>query len=108
MKIYNITFVIAKDTEQEGLQWIKEKHVQQVMETGCFSSARLSKVNTDIQPDAVNYSLQFFSESKDGVTQYINEHAPKIKHDIIKKFQQKILFFETELDYLGDFYFEER
>lgn len=105
MKIYNITFNVENSVENEWLKWVKENHIKQVMETGCFSSARFTKITSHKEPDSVNYSIQFLSESENGISEYLNNHAPKIKHETLITFKNKVLFFETEMDYIGDFYF---
>ncbi|MBV7441111.1 DUF4286 family protein [Weeksellaceae bacterium TAE3-ERU29] len=107
MKIYNITFIVENSVQKEWLKWLKETHIKTVMETGCFSSARFTKVLSHKEPGAENFSVQFLTETNDGIENYLNNYAPKIKHEIITIFKNKVLFFETEMEYIGDFYINE-
>lgn len=102
MKIYNITFIIEPQLEEEWLSWAKQIHIKEIMASGVFKSARLTKVLG--QKETLSYSVQFFTEDKDGVEYYLENYAPKLKHEVMKRFLNKVLFFETELDYIEDFY----
>ena len=104
MKIYNITFNVDNSVQEEWLKWIRHTHIKTVLNTGCFSSARFTKVLSHKDPGAENFSIQFLAETEDGIENYLNNHAPKIKHEIITTFRNKVLFFETEMEYIEDFY----
>lgn len=104
MKIYNITFIVEDSVQEDWLKWVKETHIKMVLDTCCFSSARFSKICSHNEPNAKNFSIQFFTEKENGISEYLNNYAPKIKHEIITTFKNKVLFFETEMDYLGEFY----
>lgn len=102
MKIYNITFIVENNIENEFLDWLKNEHIQKLKNTDCFGKARLTKICTQQAPDSKNYSLQL--EEKDNLLPtYLNNFAPKLKHEILIKFANRVLFFETELKHLSDF-----
>ncbi len=44
MIIYNVTINIDESVHDEWLQWMQTKHIKDVLNTGCFTSARLVKV----------------------------------------------------------------
>ncbi|AFL97964.1 hypothetical protein Ornrh_1814 [Ornithobacterium rhinotracheale DSM 15997] len=102
MKIYNITFIVENSVENDFLDWLKNEHIQKLQETNCFGKARLTKICAQQDPNSKNYSLQL--EEKDNLlATYLKDFAPKLKHEIMIKFANRVLFFETELEHLHDF-----
>jgi hypothetical protein len=47
MLLYNVTVGVDKDIETEWLEWMKEKHIPDVMKTGMFESSKIYKVLND-------------------------------------------------------------
>ena len=44
MYIYNVTVSIAADVHDEWLNWMKEQHISDVMDTGCFVDSQILEV----------------------------------------------------------------
>lgn len=108
MKIYNITFVVEKSIVGEWKRWLENTHLQTVLSTGCFSYARVTKICTETDPNSVNFSVQFFAEKAENVVKYLENHATKMKQDVLKSFGSRVLFFETEMNLIGDFYYNSK
>jgi hypothetical protein len=45
MILYNVTVSIDPSIHEEWLEWMKAKHIPDVMSTGCFVEARISRVH---------------------------------------------------------------
>ena len=58
MFIYNVTVNIADDAHQEWLKWMKEKHIPDVMKTGCFIDNQLVKV-LYVEDEGHTFSIQY-------------------------------------------------
>lgn len=104
MIIYNVTISIDQVVEVQWLNWMQKKHIQEVLDTGCFVSARLSRLTSHNQPDATSYSIQYLCESNELLQQYYKEFAPKLREEGTKLFGNKMQGFRTELDVIEDFY----
>jgi len=61
MFLYNETIGIDQSSEQEWLEWMKHKHMPDVMNTGMFISSKIYKVLHDSEDGTVSYSVQYFA-----------------------------------------------
>ena len=93
-----MTVGVDKEIEQEWLQWIRDVHIPQVMETGLFKESRLFKVLHDNDDGTVSYSIQYFAESIEHVTQYLQIFATKLVGEHRQKFFNRHVAFQTLLE----------
>jgi hypothetical protein len=96
MIIYNVTANIDNSIHDEWLKWIKE-HIPQVLATGKFEKATLSKVLVEEEMGGHTYSVQYRSYSREALDAYYEEDAEKLRTDGLKLFADKMLTFRTEL-----------
>ncbi|WP_178986635.1 DUF4286 family protein [Winogradskyella helgolandensis] len=101
MIIYNVTLNIDKSISKEWLEWIKE-HIPQVLATGHFKEAKLTKVLVD-DDEADTYSVQYRAHSREALNSYYNEHAERLKQDGLQRFGDKVLSFRTELEVVDEY-----
>ncbi len=96
MFIYNVTVNIADDIHTEWLAWMKEKHIVDVMKTGCFVNNRILKV-LYVEDEGRTYSIQYsFLEMAD-IEKYQKEFAPALQTEHKQKFGDKYSAFRTLL-----------
>jgi len=101
MIIYNVTLNIDKSITQEWLEWIKE-HIPQVLSTGKFKEAKLTKVLVD-DDESDTYSVQYRAHSRAALDSYYAEHAERLKQDGLQRFGDKVLSFRTELEVVDEY-----
>mgnify|MGYP000167699059 FL=1 len=102
MIIYNVTINIDASIHDEWLAWIKE-HIPQVLATGKFDKALLTKVLVEEELGGHTYSVQYTSHSREALDAYYNEDAEKLKAEGLKKFADKMLAFRTELQVVDEY-----
>lgn len=99
MIIYNITLSINPIIETEVMQWLKEEHIPEVLETGLFLDYSIFKVIEDPDNRKHNsYAVQYRLESWAHYETYKLEHAAKLKEKTQKKFGENVLAFRTFLE----------
>ena len=98
MLLYNMTIGIDRDIEKEWLQWIRDVHIPQVMDTGLFTSSKMFRVLHDNEDETISYSIQYFAESIEHVNQYLQIFAPKFVGEHRLKFFNKHVAFQTLLE----------
>lgn len=98
MLLYNVTFGIDKDIEDEWLQWMKEKQIPSEMQTGMFVSFKIYKVLHDQDDGTISYSIQYFAESIENVQQYLEVFAPVLVEQHRQRFNNKHVAFRTLLE----------
>ncbi|MEW4923322.1 DUF4286 family protein [Algibacter sp. 2305UL17-15] len=102
MYIYNVTVNIEASIHDEWLTWIKE-HIPQVLATGKFEKATLTKVLVEEDMGAVTYSIQYRSYSREALDAYYKEDADTLRTEGLKKFADKMLSFRTELQIIDEY-----
>ena len=102
MIIYNVTINIHESVHNQWMQWMQEKHINDVLATGKFSSARMVKVLVEEEMGGTTYSLQFTTDSKETLQRYYDEDAPKLREEGLQLFGDKMLAFRTELELISD------
>ncbi|WP_323789145.1 DUF4286 family protein [Psychroserpens sp.] len=102
MYIYNVTVNIDDSIHDEWLLWIKE-HIPQVLSTGKFEKATLTKVLVDEEMGGQTYSIQYRSYSREALDAYYKEDADKLRQDSLKRFADKSIAFRTELQIVDEY-----
>ncbi|MFK7780729.1 DUF4286 family protein [Psychroserpens sp.] len=102
MYIYNVTVNIDDSIHDEWLLWIKE-HIPQVLSTGKFEKATLTKVLVEEEMGGQTYSIQYRSYSREALDAYYKEDAEKLRQDGLTRFAGKSLAFRTELQIVDEY-----
>jgi len=97
MVLYNVTVGIDKEIEEEWLNWMKEKHIPNVMATDMFLEYKIFKVLNQEEEASISYSVQYFAESIDKVVSYLDNHAPPLVEEHRQKFANRHVAFRTLL-----------
>lgn len=102
MIIYNITANIDQSIHDEWLKWIKE-HIPQVLATGKFTEAKLTKVLVEEEMGGTSYSIQFRAKSREELDSYYTHDAERLRQEGLKRFADKMLTFRTELEIVDEY-----
>ncbi len=103
MIIYNVTVNIEESVELEWLNWMNKEHIADVLKTGLFKSAKMSKVLVEEQMGGVTYSIQYTCENHDKLDQYNRDFAPALQAAHNTKFQGKFVAFRTLMEVISEF-----
>ena len=103
MYIYNVTTNIDATVHDEWLNWIKT-HIIKVLNTGKFTSAKLTEVLVEEEMGGKTYSIQYAANSREDLENYYKFNAPKLQSESLKRFADKMLTFKTELKIVDEFY----
>lgn len=103
MIIYNVTINIDESIHEEWLEWIKE-HIPQVLGTGKFDKATLTRVLVEEEMGGLTYSVQYRSYSREALDAYYREDAERLRADGLKRFADKMLTFRTELQLIDEYF----
>ena len=97
MIIYNVTVNIENDVREEWLNWMKSKHIPDVISTGYFIDHKICKVLVD-EEQGTTYSIQYSCESHEKLQEYQKLHAPRLQKDVADKYANKFVAFRTLLE----------
>lgn len=101
--IYNVTINIEESIRQEWLYWMQKTHIPEMMGTGLFHSAKMTRVLVEEQMGGHTYSIQYSCESKSKLDQYKHKFASNLEEKHAKKFEGKFVDFRTLLEVISDF-----
>ena len=87
MILYNVTVNIDHSVEEEWLKWMKEQHIPDVMNTGCFKRNLLCKINAESEGGS-SYSIQYFCDSQKELDHYLNNYAAQLQQEHAHEVEQ--------------------
>jgi hypothetical protein len=102
MIIYNVTTNIDESIHNEWLAWIKA-HIPQVLATGKFTEAKLTKVLVEEDLGGTTYSVQYRAKSREALDAYYKDDADRLRKEGLSKFADKMLAFRTELEIVDEY-----
>lgn len=97
MIIYNVTINIENDVREEWLQWMKEVHIPDVMNTGYFIENKICKVLID-EEQGTTYSIQYTCETMEKLQEYQQHHSPRLQKEVAHRYANKFVSFRTVLE----------
>lgn len=95
MIVYNVTIKIADAIHTDWLQWLKEEHVPEVTQTGCFTHATILRLLEVDDTEGPTYTIQYFAESKGLYNNYIERHAPAMRQKSFDKWGDQFIAFRS-------------
>lgn len=98
MIIYNVTINVEDQIHSDWLNWMKEVHIPDVMNTGCFIDNKICKV-LSVQQDEQGhtYAIQYTCENEIQLNKYQEEFASKLQKEHLDKYNGKFVAFRTIL-----------
>jgi hypothetical protein len=97
MIIYNVTIKIDLDVHDLWFRWIKEEHIPQVMNTGCFVRHKMYRILEENTEDGISYCIQYFANHISDYFNYKENFAPALQQEIQKIFPGKFIAIRTLL-----------
>jgi len=98
MLLYNITYNIDKNEEQDFLEWMKNVHIQEVMITGFPKSYKVLKLLTEIDNGGVTYSIQYNFDSQNGFEVFENDYLDDLHAKVDSRYRGKYVHFASLLE----------
>ena len=101
MYIYNVTINIQEDVHEEWLQWMKGEHIPEMLATGKFSRALMTRVMVEEPMGGITYSVQYTTESEEMLRRYYEEDAVRLRSRT-KPYEGKFVAFRTEMQVISE------
>ena len=96
MIIYNVTVNIDVDAHDNWYACMQEVHIPEVMETGLFLEAKMSRILAE-EEGGMSYAIQYLCADMQTYEQYQTIYAPKLQQAHSSKFAGKFVAFRTLL-----------
>ncbi len=98
MYIYNVTTNIEESIHTKWKQWMQEKHIPDMLATGKFSKALMSRVLVEEEMGGLTFSVQYTTDSKETLNKYYQEDANRLRKEALQLFPNQFGAFRTELE----------
>ena len=98
MLLYNVTYNIDKNEEQDFLNWMQDIHIQKVMITGFPKAFKILRLLTEIDNGGVTYSVQYDFDSRDGFEVFENENLDDLHEEVDRRYRGKYVHFASLLE----------
>lgn len=95
MLIYNTTYHLEEEVEENFIIWLKEVLIPEVEQQEALRNPRICKILTAQEDGQVSYSLQWEVENSTILHRWHIKHGTHAKDQIKKIFQEKVLGFDT-------------
>lgn len=102
MILYNVTVSIDERVKEDWLEWMRTKHVPDVMATGCFIESRISRVHAE-EDGGLTFAISYLSPSEEKYNEYQNKFAANLQKEHTDKYAGKFAAFRTLLTVLEEF-----
>jgi hypothetical protein len=97
MIIYNVTIRVAGAIHTDWLHWLKNEHIPEVIQTGCFTHATILRLMEVDDTEGPTYAIQYFAESKGLYNNYTEHHATVLREKSFKKWGNQFIAFRSVL-----------
>lgn len=98
MILYNVTIKIDSSIQNEWVQWMKEVHIPEVMQTGLFSEYRMTRLLEQDESDGITFAVQYLSRSMSDYQLYKEKFAPALQQKTLDKYEGKFVAFRTLME----------
>jgi hypothetical protein len=102
MILYNVTVSIDPSVENEWTTYMREKHIPEVLDTGCFIEARFSRVHGE-EEGGVTYATSYLAKDKAILDAYDANFAPRLQAEFNSKWNGRFAAFRTKLTVIEEF-----
>jgi hypothetical protein len=95
MFVYNVTIKVKAQIHQEWLEWLKENHIPEVLQTGCFYNATILQLLEIDDTEGPTFAVQYNAESKAAYNQYMEKHAAALRQKSFDKWGDAFIAFRS-------------
>lgn len=95
MLLYNISYHLTDELENNFVIWVKEVLIPQIQEQGILKNPRFCKILSHQQPGELSYSLQWEVANSTELHKWHIKFGNFFSDELNKIFHKEILYFES-------------
>ncbi len=95
MIIYNVTIKVSHNIANDWLAWLKEEHIPDLINTGCFTHAVILYLPESDDKEGITYAVQYHAASKALYDDYIKKFADAMRKKGHDKWGDQFIAFRT-------------
>ena len=87
MILYCVTATLDQSIETEWLAWMRDHHIQDLLDTGHFTDAQIRRVlEPEAAPGKVTYCIEYHAPTLEALRTYQATDATALKQDHLDRF----------------------
>jgi len=98
MIIYNVTTHVAHSISDLWVAWMREKHLPEIMEKGCFTKYQFVKLLETDESEGITYAVQLYAPDRQAYEHYLKAYAPSLREDAFSSWGDKIISFRSLME----------
>jgi hypothetical protein len=95
MIIYNVTIKANHSIAEAWLAWLKEDHIPDMINTGCFTHAVILHLLETDESDGITYAVQYHADSKALYNRYIEKFSEEMRKKGMDKWGNQFIAFRS-------------
>jgi hypothetical protein len=100
MIIYNVTIKLDWSIHDAWFAWMKNEHIPDVINTGCFTHAQLVRILEIDDAEGPTYATQYYAKNKEAYDGYITNYANDMRQKGFEKWGNRFVAFRTLMEVL--------
>lgn len=97
MVIYSVTIKIDLSVHDEWLDWMKNEHIADVLNTGKFVRSKFHRILNQDERDGITYNVHYYANSMQDYFEYRDTFATELQEKGLSRFKDKFVAFRTLL-----------
>ena len=97
MIVYNVTVKVELAIHDQWLEWMKQKHIPDVLATGYFVDNKIMRLLEEDNSDSFTYAIQYRCLDISNYMTYKEICAPGLQKEVTEKFGESFVAFRTLL-----------
>lgn len=98
MILYNVTVKVDLEVHHEWLEWMRTKHIPNVINTGLFHKYHICRLLEQDESDGVTYAIQYYTDTIEKYRLYQKIHAPFLQAEHRQRYENRTVAFRTLLE----------
>jgi hypothetical protein len=95
MLIYNVTVKIDWAIHDTWVQWMLNKHMPDMIKTGCFTHSKLLRLLETDENEGPTYAAQYFADSKSDYDRYVENYSVAIRQEYADEWGDRFVAFRS-------------
>lgn len=98
MLLYNTTFHVDEEVEENFLIWLREGYIEEVKKNGLLSNPRLCRILSHKEEGSQCYSLQWEVESSANLHRWHMQQGARLNNELVNIFKHKVVGIPTLME----------
>ncbi|MBC7921055.1 MAG: DUF4286 family protein [Ferruginibacter sp.] len=98
MILYNVTISIENACHDEWLEWMRNRHVPDLMATGFFVKNTILRLLTEEENGNTTYAFQYYLRNLTDLEDYQNTYGTILRAEHQQRYRNRYVSFRTVLE----------